>query len=66
MAVWIKCMAKRLPQSKGKCQECKEILKGSLIFQGLPGALFVIDSHNEVIAIAEANRLKHTCYCSCR
>ena len=28
-----------------------------LNLQGIPGALFVIDSHNEEIAIAEANRL---------
>jgi len=32
--------------------------EGMLNLQGLPGAMFVIDSHNEAIAIAEANRLK--------
>ena len=32
--------------------------EGLLNLQGLPSALFVIDSHNESIAIAEANRLK--------
>ena len=32
--------------------------EGLLNLQGLPGALFVIDSHNESIAVAEANRLK--------
>jgi small subunit ribosomal protein S2 len=32
--------------------------EGMLNLQGLPGALFVIDSHNESIAVAEANRLK--------
>jgi small subunit ribosomal protein S2 len=32
--------------------------EGLLNLQGLPSALFVIDSHNEAIAIAEANRLK--------
>ena len=32
--------------------------EGLLNLQGLPGALFVIDSHNESIAIAEANTLK--------
>ena len=32
--------------------------EGMLNLQGLPGAVFVIDSHNEAIAIAEANRLK--------
>nr|ADI21573.1 ribosomal protein S2 [uncultured verrucomicrobium HF0070_35E03] len=32
--------------------------EGLLNLQDLPGALFVIDSHNESIAVAEANRLK--------
>lgn len=32
--------------------------EGLLNLQGLPGALFVIDSFNEDIAVAEANRLK--------
>ena len=32
--------------------------EGLLNLQELPSALFVIDSHNEAIAIAEANRLK--------
>lgn len=32
--------------------------EGLLNIQGLPGALFVIDSYNEEIAVAEANRLK--------
>ena len=32
--------------------------EGLLNLQGLPGAVFVIDSHNESIAVAEANRLK--------
>ena len=32
--------------------------EGLLNLKGLPGALFVIDSHNESIAIAEANTLK--------
>ncbi len=32
--------------------------EGLLNLQGLPSALFVVDSHNEAIAIAEANRLK--------
>jgi small subunit ribosomal protein S2 len=32
--------------------------EGLLNLQGLPSALFVIDSYNESIAIAEANRLK--------
>lgn len=32
--------------------------EGLLNLQGIPSALFVIDSHNEAIAIAEANRLK--------
>jgi small subunit ribosomal protein S2 len=32
--------------------------EGLLNLQGIPGALFVIDSHNEAIAVAEANRLK--------
>ena len=32
--------------------------EGLLNLQSLPGAVFVIDSHNEAIAIAEANRLK--------
>ncbi|MDA7823184.1 30S ribosomal protein S2 [Opitutales bacterium] len=32
--------------------------EGLLNLQGLPGALFVIDSFNESIAVAEANRLK--------
>ena len=36
----------------------KRNFEGMLNLQGLPGALFVIDSHNEAIAIAEANRLK--------
>ena len=33
-------------------------MKECLNLQGIPGALFVIDSHNESIAVAEANRLK--------
>ena len=32
--------------------------EGMLNLQGIPGALFVIDSHNEAIAVAEANRVK--------
>ena len=32
--------------------------EGLLNLQGFPGALFVIDSFNESIAVAEANRLK--------
>jgi small subunit ribosomal protein S2 len=32
--------------------------EGLLNLQGIPGALFVIDSFNEEIAVAEANRLK--------
>ena len=32
--------------------------EGLLNLQGLPGAIFVIDSFNESIAVAEANRLK--------
>ena len=32
--------------------------EGLLNLKGLPGALFVIDSFNESIAVAEANRLK--------
>ncbi len=32
--------------------------EGMLNLQGLPGAIFVVDSHNEAIAVAEANRLK--------
>ena len=32
--------------------------EGLLNLQELPGALFVVDSHNESIAVAEANRLK--------
>jgi small subunit ribosomal protein S2 len=36
----------------------KRNFEGMLNLQGIPGALFVIDSHNEAIAIAEANRLK--------
>ncbi|NDH16719.1 MAG: 30S ribosomal protein S2 [Opitutae bacterium] len=32
--------------------------EGLLNLQGLPGALFVVDSFNEEIAVAEANRLK--------
>jgi small subunit ribosomal protein S2 len=32
--------------------------EGLLNLQGLPSALFIVDSHNESIAIAEANRLK--------
>jgi small subunit ribosomal protein S2 len=32
--------------------------EGLLNLQGLPGALFIIDSFNESIAVAEANRLK--------
>jgi len=32
--------------------------EGLLNLQGLPGALFVVDSFNETIAVAEANRLK--------
>jgi len=32
--------------------------EGLLNLQGIPGAIFLIDSHNEEIAVAEANRLK--------
>ena len=32
--------------------------EGMLSLQGLPGAVFVVDSHNESIAVAEANRLR--------
>ena len=32
--------------------------EGLLNLQGIPGALFVVDSFNEEIAVAEANRLK--------
>ena len=32
--------------------------EGLLNLRGLPGAVFLIDSKNEEIAVAEANRLK--------
>ena len=43
---------------KRQMSRMKRNFEGMLNLQGLPGALFVIDSHNEAIAIAEANRLK--------
>jgi len=43
---------------KRQMSRMKRNFEGMLNLQGIPGALFVIDSHNEAIAIAEANRLK--------
>jgi small subunit ribosomal protein S2 len=43
---------------KRQMSRMKRNFEGMLNLQGVPGALFVIDSHNEAIAIAEANRLK--------
>ena len=43
---------------KRQMSRMKRNFEGMLNLQGIPGALFVIDSHNEAIAIAEANRLQ--------
>ena len=43
---------------KRQMNRMKRNFEGMLNLKGVPGALFVIDSHNEAIAIAEANRLK--------
>jgi small subunit ribosomal protein S2 len=43
---------------KRQMSRMKRNFEGMLNLQGIPGALFVIDSHNESIAVAEANRLK--------
>jgi small subunit ribosomal protein S2 len=42
---------------KRQMSRMKRNFEGMLNLQGIPGALFVIDSHNEAIAVAEANRL---------
>ena len=52
----------KLPGKEGaairrQMSRMKRNFEGMLNLQGIPGALFVIDSHNEEIAIAEANRL---------
>ena len=52
----------KLPGKEGaairrQMNRMKRNFEGMLNLQGIPGALFVIDSHNEEIAIAEANRL---------
>ena len=50
-------MVRRLRLLRTNVQNAKKF-EGLLNLQGIPGALFVIDSHNEAIAVAEANRLK--------
>lgn len=42
---------------KRQMSRMKRNFEGMLNLKGVPGALFVIDSHNEAIAVAEANRL---------
>ena len=42
---------------KRQMSRMKRNFEGMLNLKGIPGALFVIDSHNEAIAVAEANRL---------
>ena len=51
-------MVKKLLQSNDKCPECNETSKDCLTCREFLELFFVIDSHNEAIAVAEANRLK--------
>ena len=53
-----KMHGKEVAAIKRQMSRMQRNFEGLLNLQGLPGALFVIDSHNEAIAIAEANRLK--------
>ncbi len=53
-----KLPGKEVAAIKRQMNRMKRNFEGMLNLQGIPGALFVIDSHNEEIAIAEANRLK--------
>ena len=58
MAVWTSCRVRKAPAIRRQMSRMHRNFEGLLNLQGLPSALFVIDSHNESIAIAEANRLK--------
>ena len=56
-----KMHGKEVPLLKGKCPECKEILKDSLIFKVCP-ALYSLLTHIMKLSLLQANRLKF-CYC---
>lgn len=53
-----KMHGKEVAAIKRQMSRMQRNFEGLLNLQGIPGALFVIDSHNEAIAVAEANRLK--------
>ena len=53
-----KMHGKEVAAIKRQMSRMQRNFEGLLNLQGVPGALFVIDSHNEAIAVAEANRLK--------
>ena len=53
-----KMHGKEVAAIKRQMSRMQRNFEGLLNIQGIPGALFVIDSHNEAIAVAEANRLK--------
>ena len=53
-----KMHGKEIAAIKRQMSRMQRNFEGLLNLQGIPGALFVIDSHNEAIAVAEANRLK--------
>ena len=57
MVLWTRCTARKV-QRPSQMARMNRDFEGLLNLQGLPGALFVIDSFNENIAVAEANRLK--------
>ena len=53
-----KMHGKEIAAIKRQMSRMQRNFEGLLNLKGIPGALFVIDSHNEAIAVAEANRLK--------
>ena len=53
-----KMHGKEVAAIKRQMSRMQRNFEGLLNLQGIPGALFVIDSHNEAIAVAEANRLR--------
>ena len=53
-----KMHGKEIAAIKRQMSRMQRNFEGLLNLQGIRGALFVIDSHNEAIAVAEANRLK--------
>jgi small subunit ribosomal protein S2 len=53
-----KMHGKEVAAIKRQMSRMQRNFEGLLNLQGVPGALFIVDSHNEAIAVAEANRLK--------